>query len=77
MEIKIIGDSDEINAQGNFDKEIILSNDSLANLSYVELYVDDKVIALDLTQLYVATKAFYEQHVLVEQRNINIAQMNN
>ena len=64
MEIKIIGDSDEINAQGNFDKEIILSNDSLANLSYVELYVDDKVVALDLTQLYVATKAFYEQHIL-------------
>jgi hypothetical protein len=30
MEIKIIGDSDEINAQGNFDKEIILSNDSLS-----------------------------------------------
>ena len=59
MEIKIIGDADEINAQGNFDKEIILSNDSLANLSYVELYVDDKVVALDLTQLYVATKAFY------------------
>jgi hypothetical protein len=77
MEIKIIGDSDEINAQGNFDKEIILSNDSLANLSYVELYVDDKVIALDLTQLYVATKAFYEQHILEEQRNINIAQINN
>ena len=77
MEIKIIGDSDEINAQGNFDKEIVLSNDSLANLSYVELYVDDKVIALDLTQLYVATKAFYEQHILEEQRNINIAQINN
>ncbi len=77
MEIKIIGDADEINAQGNFDKEIILSNDSLANLSYVELYVDDKVIALDLTQLYVATKAFYEQHILEEQRNINIAQINN
>lgn len=77
MEIKIIGDSDEINAEGNFDKQIILSNDSLANLSYVELYVDDKVIALDLTQLYVATKAFYEQHVLEEQRNINIAQINN
>jgi len=77
MEIKIIGDSDEINAEGNFDKEIILSNDSLANLSYVELYVDDKVIALDLTQLYVATKAFYEQHILEEQRNINIAQINN
>ncbi|HUW45725.1 MAG TPA: hypothetical protein VMW50_08010 [Dehalococcoidia bacterium] len=77
MEIKIIGDSDEINAQGNFDKEIILSNDSLANLSYVELYVDDKVVALDLTQLYVATKAFYEQHILEEQRNINIAQINN
>ena len=77
MEINIIGDSDEINAQGNFDKEIILSNDSLANLSYVELYVDDKVVALDLTQLYVATKAFYEQHILEEQRNINIAQINN
>jgi len=77
MEIKIIGDSDEINAEGNFDKQIILSNDSLANLSYVELYLDDKVIALDLTQLYVATKAFYEQHVLEEQRNINIAQINN
>jgi hypothetical protein len=77
MEIKIIGDSDEINAQGNFDKEIILSNDSFANLSYVELYVDDKVVALDLTQLYVATKAFYEQHILEEQRNINIAQINN
>jgi hypothetical protein len=77
MEIKIIGDSDEINAQGNFDKEIIFSNDSLANLSYVELYVDDKVVALDLTQLYVATKAFYEQHILEEQRNINIAQINN
>ena len=77
MEIKIIGDSDEINEQGNFDKEIILSNDSLANLSYVELYVDDKVVALDLTQLYVATKAFYEQHILEEQRNINIAQINN
>jgi len=77
MEIKIIGDADEINAQGNFDKEIIFSNDSLANLSYVELYVDDKVIALDLTQLYVATKAFYEQHILEEQRNINIAQINN
>jgi len=77
MEIKIIGDADEINAQGNFDKEIILSNDSLANLSYVELYVDDKVVALDLTQLYVATKAFYEQHILEEQRNINIAQINN
>jgi hypothetical protein len=77
MEIKIIGDSDEINAQGNFDKEIILSNYSLANLSYVELYVDDKVVALDLTQLYVATKAFYEQHILEEQRNINIAQINN
>jgi len=77
MEIKIIGDSDEINAKGNFDKEIILSNDSLDNLSYVELYVDDKVVSLDLTQLYVATKAFYEQHVLTEQRNINIAQMNN
>jgi hypothetical protein len=37
---------------------------ALANLSYVELYVDDKVVALDLTQLYVATKAFYEQHIL-------------
>ena len=46
MEIKIIGDADEINAQGNFDKEIIFSNDSLANLSYVELYVDDKVIEI-------------------------------
>ena len=77
MQIKITGDSDEFNEQGNFDKEIIFSNDSLANLSYVELYVDDKVVALDLTQLYVATKAFYEQYVLTEQRNINIAQINN
>jgi hypothetical protein len=25
----------------------------------------------------VATKAFYEQHILEEQRNINIAQINN
>jgi hypothetical protein len=50
---------------------------ALANLSYVELYVDDKIVALDLTQLYVATKAFYEQHILEEQRNINIAQINN
>ena len=77
MEIKITGDSDEFNEQGNFDKEIVLSNDSLANLSYVELYIDDKVVALDLTQLYVGVKAFYEQDILVENREVRIAQINN
>jgi hypothetical protein len=77
MEIKIIGESDEYNDQGNFDKEIILSNDHLSNLSYVELYIDDKVIQLDLTQLYVGTKALYEHYILEDQRNINISQLNN
>ena len=77
MEIKIIGESDEYNEQGNFDKEIILSNDHLSNLSYVELYIDDKVIQLDLTQLYVGTKALYEHYILEDQRNINISQLNN
>jgi len=77
MEIKIIGESDEYNEQGNFDKEIILSNDHLSNLSYVELYIDDKVVQLDLTQLYVGTKALYEHYVLEDQRNINISQLNN
>ncbi len=77
MEIKITGDSDEYNEQGNLDKEIILSNDSLANLSYVELYIDDKVVALDLTQLYVGVKAFYEHYILVENREVRIAQINN
>ena len=68
---------DEYNDQGNFDKEIILSNDHLSNLSYVELYIDDKVIQLDLTQLYVGTKALYEHYILEDQRNINISQLNN
>ena len=77
MEIKIIGESDEYNEQGNFDKEIILSNDHLSNLSYVELYIDDKVVQLDLTQLYVGTKALYEHYILEDQRNINISQLNN
>lgn len=77
MEIKIIGESDEYNEQGNFDKEIILSNEHLSNLSYVELYIDDKVVQLDLTQLYVGTKALYEHYILEDQRNINISQLNN
>ena len=77
MEIKITGDSDEFNEQGNFDKEIVLSNDSLSNLSYVELYIDDKVVALDLTQLYISVKAFYEQYILVEEREVKISQINN
>ena len=77
MEIKIVGESDEYNEQGNFDKEIILSNDHLSNLSYVELYIDDKVVQLDLTQLYVGTKALYEHYILEDQRNINISQLNN
>ena len=77
MEIKIIGESDEYNEQGNFDKDIILSNEHLSNLSYVELYIDDKVIQLDLTQLYVGTKALYEHYILEDQRNINISQLNN
>ena len=77
MDIKIIGESDEYNEQGNFDKEIILSNEHLSNLSYVELYIDDKVVQLDLTQLYVGTKALYEHYILEDQRNINISQLNN
>ena len=77
MEIKIIGESDEYNEQGNFDKEIILSNEHLSNLSYVELYIDDKVVQLDLTQLYVGVKAFYEHYILVENREVRIAQINN
>ena len=77
MEIKITGYSDELNEQGNLYKEIILSNDSLANLSYVELYIDDKVVALDLTQLYVGVKAFYEQYTLIEEREVKISQINN
>ncbi len=77
MEIKIIGESDEYNEQGNFDKDIILSNEHLSNLSYVELYIDDKVVQLDLTQLYVGTKALYEHYILEDQRNINISQLNN
>ena len=77
MEIKIVGESDEYNEQGNFDKEIILSNEHLSNLSYVELYIDDKVVQLDLTQLYVGTKALYEHYILEDQRNINISQLNN
>lgn len=43
------------------DRELILSDDELDNLNFVDVYFKDEIITASIEELYTAVKAFYEK----------------
>ena len=77
MEIKLIGVSNLRSEYGEYDHDVILSNDSIESSGFVDIIIDDTPITLDITQLYVATKALYETYSMEQDNQIYQQQIRN
>jgi len=77
MEIKLIGVSNLRSEWGDFNHDIIISNEDMEATGFVDLIIDDNPITLDITQLYVATKALYETYSIEQENQIYQQQIKN
>ena len=77
MEIKLTGVSNLRSEYGDYDHDVILSNDSIESSGFVDIIIDDTPITLDITQLYVATKALYETYSMEQDNQIYQQQIRN
>ena len=77
MEIKLTGVSNLRSEYGDYDHDVILSNDLIESSGFVDIIIDDTPITLDITQLYVATKALYETYSMEQDNQIYQQQIRN
>jgi len=77
MEIKLTGVSNLRSEWGDFNHDIIISNEDMEATGFVDLIIDDNPITVDITQLYVATKALYETYSIEQEKQIYQQQIKN
>ena len=77
MEIKLTGVSNLRSEWGDFNHDIIISNEDMEATGFADLIIDDNPITVDITQLYVATKALYETYSIEQENQIYQQQIKN